>query len=189
MEASIEQTEEWFKENMDALRHLEENGFSVQSLRCTLTKLSQIKSNTAHYIEEIDKLEAEIAGKTSSLSRIDELLDEKDAAVAELKQKLGRLRQESQKIAKEKEEEEMKMSNLQGAHSRLVEACGDAEQQFLSVLSTMKGKFGSGGDGSHLMTREIGNTFGGSGLGVTVWYLSWCAGFPSLHICFNLLPA
>jgi len=32
MEASIEQTVEWFEENMDALYHLEENGFNVQSL-------------------------------------------------------------------------------------------------------------------------------------------------------------
>jgi hypothetical protein len=82
MEASIEQTEEWFEKNMDGLRHLEESGFNVQSLQCTLTKLSQIKSNTVNYIEEIDKLEEEIEGKTSFLSPVDELLDEKDAAVA-----------------------------------------------------------------------------------------------------------
>jgi chromosome segregation ATPase len=101
-EESIEQTVEWFEDHMDALRHLEENGFNVQPLQRTLTKLSQIKSDDAHCIKKIGKLDAEIAGRTSSLSRIDELLDELDAAVAELKQKLGHLRQESQKIAKEK---------------------------------------------------------------------------------------
>jgi hypothetical protein len=154
MEASIEQTVEWFEENMDALCHLEENGFNVQSLRCTLTKLLQIKSYDTHYIEEIDRLKAEIVGKTSSLSRFDKLLDEKDIAVAELEKKLGRLRQESQKIAKEKEEEEKKLSSLEAACSKLVEARGDAERQFLSILrratcmssseELVKGRFRSG---------------------------------------------
>ena len=88
----------------------------------------QIKSYDTHYIEEIDRLKAEIVGKTSSLSRFDKLLDEKDITVAELEKKLGQLRQESQKVANEKEEEEKKLSSLEAACSRLVEARGDTER-------------------------------------------------------------
>lgn len=148
-EANIEQTVEWFEDHMDALRHLEENGFNVQPLQRTLTKLSQIKSDDAHCIKKIGKLDAEIAGRTSSLSRIDEQLDEMDAAVAELEQKLGHLRQESQKIAREKEEEETQISGLQAERGRLVEARGDAKRQFVNILRMVKGR---GGNGSRVMT-------------------------------------
>lgn len=40
------------------------------------------------------KLDVEIEGETTSLTRIGALLDEKDRAIAELEQKLGCLRQE-----------------------------------------------------------------------------------------------
>jgi hypothetical protein len=93
---SIHNSMEWFEDKFSTLRHLEEHGFSVQSLHSTLIKLVKIKSQHTLYLGEMAKLDVEIKGETTSLTRIGALLDEKDRAIdiAELEQKLGCLCQE-----------------------------------------------------------------------------------------------
>ncbi|RCV38544.1 hypothetical protein SETIT_8G151100v2 [Setaria italica] len=139
-QASIDHSMEWFEDTMNTLSHLERNGFDVQFLQSTLTKLLHIKSDSTNCLGEIQKLNSQIVGVTASSSRIDKLLDEKDRAIAELEQKLGRLRQESQKIAKDKEHQEVEIFGLQSARSRFEEAHNDAKRQFHNVLDELRQK-------------------------------------------------
>ena len=138
--ASKDHDIEWYEDKISTLSLFEGNGFDVQFLRRTLTELLHIKSNCTSYLGEVHKLKAQIVGKRDSNSRVDALLDEKDRAIAELEQKLGRLRQESQKIAKDKEHGEVELFRLQAEHSRFVEACNDAEQEFHNTLAQINQK-------------------------------------------------
>jgi len=138
--ASKDHDIEWYEDKISTLSHFEGNGFDVQFLRRTLTELLHIKSNCTSYLGEVHKLKAQIVGKRDSNSRVDALLDEKDRAIAELEQKLGRLRQESQKITKEKEREEVNLCRLKEAHSRRVESNSDFEQQFRNTLAQLNQK-------------------------------------------------
>lgn len=139
-EASIDHSVEWFEEQISTLNHLEDNGFNVQFLRSTVTKLLQIKSDSTNKLREIQKLNTEIVGRTASSSQIDKLLDEKDRAIAELEQKLGRLRQESQKIANDKEHEEVEILKLQDARHKYEKEHNEAEVQFHNVLNELRRK-------------------------------------------------
>uniref|UniRef100_A0A0A9CRX1 Uncharacterized protein n=1 Tax=Arundo donax TaxID=35708 RepID=A0A0A9CRX1_ARUDO len=139
-ELSIEDSTELFEDKISALCHLEGHGFDVQFLQSSLTKLLQIKSNCASYLGEIDKVAAQMVAKTTSASQLDALLDEKDRAVAELEQKLGQLRQESQQIARNKEHEDAEISRLSSVHSRFEEAYSDAKLQFHSILAGLHRK-------------------------------------------------
>lgn len=133
-EARIDNRTEWFEDKTSTLCHLGANGFSVQSMQSSLTKLVLIKSNHSSYLGELDKLKEKIVGRKTSLSQREALLNENDRAIAELEQKLGQLRQKSQKMAQEQENEEAELLGLETAHSSFDEACGDAEQEFRSVL-------------------------------------------------------
>ncbi|KAJ1277213.1 hypothetical protein BS78_05G277900 [Paspalum vaginatum] len=139
-EASIDNSIEWFEDKISTLCHLQGNGFNVQSLQSTMTRLIKIKSNRTHYLEEIDKLKAKAVAKKTSSAQIESLLDAKEIAIAELEQKLGRLRQDSQKIAKDKDNEEAELLNIKAAQSRFEEASGDAERQFQSILAKLHRK-------------------------------------------------
>ncbi|CAL4980757.1 unnamed protein product [Urochloa decumbens] len=140
MEASIDHSTEWFEDKISALCYLEGNGFDVQFLQSTLTKLLHMKSDGTSYLGEIQKLDSQIVGKTASSSQIDALLDEKDRAIAELEQKLGRLRQESQRIAKYKEHEDAELFGLQSARSRFKEAYSDVKRQFHNTMAELHRK-------------------------------------------------
>ncbi|KAL5204166.1 hypothetical protein ABZP36_009037 [Zizania latifolia] len=127
-----------FNENVNTLAYLEKNGFNVQSLLHSLTKLLQIKSDYTNSLGDREKLKEHILDKASAVSRIDALLDEKDNAIFKLEQELGSLRCEAQKIAKNKEDEAAELSRLKAEDSHAEEACGQAEQQFRSVLSELQ---------------------------------------------------
>ncbi|KAG8089434.1 hypothetical protein GUJ93_ZPchr0011g27217 [Zizania palustris] len=127
-----------FNENVNTLAYLEKNGFSVQSLLHSLTKLHQIKSDYTNSLGDRKKLKEHILDKASAVSRIDALLDEKDNAIFKLEQELGRLRCEALKIARNKEDESAELSRLKAEDSHAEEACGQAEQQFSSVLSELQ---------------------------------------------------
>uniref|UniRef100_A0A0A8YEJ7 Uncharacterized protein n=1 Tax=Arundo donax TaxID=35708 RepID=A0A0A8YEJ7_ARUDO len=139
-ESSIEDSMESFEDKISTLCHLEGNGFNVQFLQNSLNKLLQIKSNRASYLGEINKVKAQMVAKTTSAAQLDALLDDKDRAVAELEQKLGQLRQESQQIARDKEHQDAELLRLKSVHSRFEEAYGDTEQQFHSVLAGLHRK-------------------------------------------------
>ncbi|CAO2142020.1 unnamed protein product [Urochloa humidicola] len=140
MEASIDHSTDWFEDKISSLSYLERNGFDVQFLQSTLTKLLHMKSYGTSYLGEIRKMDSLIVGKTASSSQTDALLDEKDRAIAELEQKLGRLRQESQKIAKQKECEDAELFGLQSARSSFKEAYNDVKQQFHNTLAELHRK-------------------------------------------------
>jgi hypothetical protein len=91
-----------FEEKITTLRHLEEHGFDVQFLQCSLVKLIQVKFNHTSYLTEKDQLKAQLLEKAACLSRIDEQLDKKEQAMARLEEELGRARWETHKIAKER---------------------------------------------------------------------------------------
>jgi chromosome segregation ATPase len=135
--ASIDNNMEWFEDKFSTLRHLEGHGFSVQSLHSTLTKLVKIKSQDTICLGEMDKLDVEIEVETASLTRMGALLDEKDSSIAELEQKLGALRQETQKIAAEMETKGTKLLRLKSKHSKFKEAYGAAKLEFHSVLAAL----------------------------------------------------
>ncbi|OEL27018.1 hypothetical protein BAE44_0011963 [Dichanthelium oligosanthes] len=139
-EASIDQSTEWFEDKITTLCHLEGNGFNVHFLQSTLTKLLDIKSNCTSYLGEVHKLDAQIVGETASSSQIEALLSEKDRVIAELEKELGRLRQESQKVAKDREHREAELFRLQAARSTYAEAYGDAKRQFHNVLAELHRK-------------------------------------------------
>ncbi|XP_039834358.1 uncharacterized protein LOC120695113 [Panicum virgatum] len=101
-ESSIADNIASFKEKITTLCHLEEHGFDVQFLRCSLVKLIQIKSDHTSYLTEKDQLKAQLLEKAACLSRIDEQLDKKEQAMARLEEELGRARWETHKIAKER---------------------------------------------------------------------------------------
>ncbi|KAL6654098.1 hypothetical protein ACP70R_007563 [Stipagrostis hirtigluma subsp. patula] len=138
MEATIYDSLASFKENITTLGRLEDNGFDVQFLRRTLTKLLQAKSEYSNYLGERDKLKAEMVGETTSVSQIDALLGEKDKAIGELEQKLGQLRWEAQQIAKGKAEKEAKLLRLQTVDSSVVEACDDVKRKFSNSLDELR---------------------------------------------------
>lgn len=135
--ASIEESMEFFEDKIKTLCHLEANGFNVQFLQSTLTKMLQIKSNCSKYLREINKLKAEMVGKTASLSRMDALLDQKDEAIGDLEQRLAHLRQETQQIEKDREQEHAELSRLNSKHSRFEEACGEGVQQLRELLNDL----------------------------------------------------
>lgn len=126
------------QEKIATLRHLEENGFSVQFLRSRLIKLLRIKSDHSNYIAEKEHLKALLLEKTTSLSQIDERLEKKEQTIAELEEELGRARWEAQKIMEEKECEDEELSRLKAADRSVEEACGVAELQFQSVLAELR---------------------------------------------------
>ncbi|CAO2149237.1 unnamed protein product [Urochloa humidicola] len=140
MEASIDHSTDWFEDKISSLSYLERNGFDVQFLQSTLTKLLHMKSYGTSYLGEIQKMDSLIIGKTASSSQTDALLDEKDRAIAELEQKLGRLRQESQKIAKQKEHEDAELFGLQSVRGRYKEAYDGVKRQFNNTLAELHRK-------------------------------------------------
>ncbi|KAK3120314.1 hypothetical protein QOZ80_9AG0685600 [Eleusine coracana subsp. coracana] len=107
-------------------------------LQSRLTKMLQIKSNCSKYLGEMNKLDAEMVGKTTSLSRMDALLDQKDEAIGQLEQRLAHLRQETQQIEKDREHEDAELSRLKSKHSRFEEAFGEGEQQFRNLLADLR---------------------------------------------------
>jgi chromosome segregation ATPase len=123
-----------FEEKTTTLRLLEENGFNVEFLRCSLTRLLKIKHDHISYLTEKDQLKAQLLEKTTSLSQIDEQLDKREQTIAKLEEELGRARCEAQKIAKEKERGGEELSRLNAADSSVDEACAGAELQFQSIL-------------------------------------------------------
>ena len=127
-----------FEEKITTLRHLEEHGFDVQFLRCSLVKLIQIKSDHTSYLTEKDQLKAQLPEKAACLSRIDEQLDKKEQAMARLEEELGPARWETHKIAKEREHEDEELSRLNAADNSVEEACAGAELQFQSVLAELR---------------------------------------------------
>ncbi|GJN25381.1 hypothetical protein PR202_gb13202 [Eleusine coracana subsp. coracana] len=139
-EASIEESMEFFEDKIKTLCHLEANGFNVQFLQSRLTKMLQIKSNCSKYLGEMNKLDAEMVGKTTSLSRMDALLDQKGEAIGQLEQQLAHLRQETQQIEKDREHEDAEMSRLKSKHSRFEEAFREGKQQFWNLLDDLREK-------------------------------------------------
>jgi len=137
-ESSIADNIASFKEKIATLRHLEEHGFDVQFLRCSLVKLIQIKSDHTSYLTEKDQLKAQLPEKAACLSRIDEQLDKKEQAMARLEEELGPARWETHKIAKEREHEDEELSRLNAADNSVEEACAGAELQFQSVLAELR---------------------------------------------------
>ncbi|CAN6372393.1 unnamed protein product [Urochloa humidicola] len=140
MEASIDHSTDWFEDKISSLSYLERNGFDVQFLQSTLTKLLHMKSYGTSYLGEIRKMDSLIVGMAASSSQTDALLDEKDRAIAELEQKLGRLRQDSQKIAKRKEHEDAELFGLQSARSKFKEAYDGVKRQFHITLAELHRK-------------------------------------------------
>jgi hypothetical protein len=129
-----------FEEKITTLRHLEENGFDVEFLRCGLVKLIQIKSDHTSYLTEKDQLKAQLLEKAACLSRFDERLDKKEQTIARLEEELGRARWEARKMFEEKEREDGELSRLNAADSSVEEACAGAELQFQSVLAELRRK-------------------------------------------------
>ncbi|CAN6171416.1 unnamed protein product [Urochloa humidicola] len=129
-----------FEEKFATLRRLEENGFDVQFLHCSLTKLLEIKRDHISHLTEKDKLKAQLLERITSLSQLDEQLEEREQTIANLEKELGCARWEAQKIAEEREREEEELSRLDAADSRTEEACADAELQFQSILAELRRK-------------------------------------------------
>ncbi|TVU24866.1 hypothetical protein EJB05_27328 [Eragrostis curvula] len=119
-----------FERNKEALDHLEEHGFSVQYLQCSLTELLKIKSAYEKHLKEKEDLNAQMLKKMTSLSQINSLLDENEKAMEELRRK-------GEEIAMEKEHKDAELSKLKAADSSIDEACGDAECEFYSVLTEL----------------------------------------------------
>jgi hypothetical protein len=140
MEASIDDSMEWFEDKVRTVSLLEANGFSVQSIQSVLTELIEIKSERARYHGEIGKLSSKLAENTASSSRVGALLDEKDGAAAQLEQELGRIRQESQKMAQEKEKIDAEGVSIKTACSGYEDLCSDAERKFKEVLAQLRRK-------------------------------------------------
>ncbi|KAG0530225.1 hypothetical protein BDA96_05G167300 [Sorghum bicolor] len=138
LEASIDNSMEWFEDNLRTISYLEANGFSVQFLQSAMTEMVKIKSQLTSYHGEMGKLDSKFVEKTASSSRVGALLDEKDIAAAELEQELGRIRQESQKIAKEKEKIDAEVASLKTAVSRYEDLCNGAESKFKDVLAGLR---------------------------------------------------
>ncbi|RLM69185.1 uncharacterized protein C2845_PM17G14570 [Panicum miliaceum] len=138
--ASIDHGIEWFEDKISALHHLEGNGFDVRLLQKTLSELLHIKCYRTSCLGEIHNLKAQIVGITASTAQIDALLDEKDRAIAELEQKLGRLRQERQEIEKNKYHAKVELFRLKEKCDRFVEAYSEAEQQFRNTLAQLHQK-------------------------------------------------
>ncbi|CAD6253518.1 unnamed protein product [Miscanthus lutarioriparius] len=132
MEASIDNSMEWFEDKIRTISHLEANGFSVQFMQSAMTDLVKIKSERTSYHVQIGKLDSKFVEKTASSSRVGALLDEKDIAAAELEQELGRIRQESQKIAKEKEKIDAELASIKTSLSGYEVLC-DGVERYLCI--------------------------------------------------------
>jgi len=127
-----------FEEKITTLRHLEEHGFDVQFLQCSLVKLIQVKFNHTSYLTEKDQLKAQLLEKSACLSQIDERLDNEKQTMARLEEELGRARCEAQKIAEEKEREDGELLILNAAKRSIEEASASAELQFQTVLAELR---------------------------------------------------
>ncbi|KAL6654804.1 hypothetical protein ACP70R_008269 [Stipagrostis hirtigluma subsp. patula] len=132
--SSIEDSIASFEEKIHTLRYLEDNGFNVKSLRCSLTKLSEIKSNYTKILKEKEEVEPQILEKSAYLSRIDSLLDVENKAIAEHEKKIRQHRCAAKQIAKEKEHEGAELKRLQAANSSIEDRCGDAKRQFQGIM-------------------------------------------------------
>uniref|UniRef100_A0A0E0MGA7 Agenet domain-containing protein n=1 Tax=Oryza punctata TaxID=4537 RepID=A0A0E0MGA7_ORYPU len=129
---------EIFEDHIKTLAIFEENGFHVQSLQESLTKLLQIRSDYTNSLRDGEKLKEQIADKASAVSCIDALLDENDSAIAKLEQELGRLRWKGQKMSKNKEDEDAELSRLKVENNNAEEARGDAKRQFDSIRAELR---------------------------------------------------
>ncbi|KAJ1288641.1 hypothetical protein BS78_02G103500 [Paspalum vaginatum] len=138
--SSIADPSESFGDKISTLKCLEDNGFDVQFLRYSLTKLQQVKSNHTIRLTEKEELNAQVSEKATSMSQIVEQLDKKEQTVARLEGELGRARSEAQMMAEEKESKNKELSELEAARSRADEACGDAELQFQRILAEVRRK-------------------------------------------------
>uniref|UniRef100_A0A0D9XT41 Agenet domain-containing protein n=1 Tax=Leersia perrieri TaxID=77586 RepID=A0A0D9XT41_9ORYZ len=129
---------ETFEVNIKTLATLKENGFNVEALQHSMTKLLQIKSDHTSLVSVSEKMEEEILDKASAVTRDDALLDEKDSAISKLEEELGRLRWEARKIAKNKENNEAELSRLKEENSNAQETRGQAEEQFRNVQAELR---------------------------------------------------
>lgn len=140
MEASIDNSMEWFEDTIRTMHHLEENGFSVHSMQSAMTELVKIKSECTSYHGEIGKLDSKLVEKTASSARASALLDEKDEAAAELERELGRIRQESQRIAQEKEKIDAEVVSIKAALSGYEDLHSSAVRKFKGIVDGLRRK-------------------------------------------------
>uniref|UniRef100_A0ACD5W772 Uncharacterized protein n=1 Tax=Avena sativa TaxID=4498 RepID=A0ACD5W772_AVESA len=126
-----------FERKINALAHLEENGFDVKSLQHSLNKLVQIKWDHTQHLGCLGKLKELLPGKETAVSQKCALLDEKEGAIHELEQRLECLRGEAEKIAREAKHEDAELSRLKVDVNIAQEACSGVEMQFHSTLAEL----------------------------------------------------
>uniref|UniRef100_A0ACD5WWX7 Uncharacterized protein n=2 Tax=Avena sativa TaxID=4498 RepID=A0ACD5WWX7_AVESA len=126
-----------FERKINALAHLEENGFDVKSLQHSLNKLVQIKWDHTQHLGRLGKLKELLPGKESVVSQKCALLDEKEGAILELEQRLECLRGEAEQIAREAKHEDAELSRLIVDVNMAQEACSGVEMQFHSTLAEL----------------------------------------------------
>ena len=106
---------------------------NVEFLKSCRYSLAEMKCECNKQLEKKSAVEAKKLEKTTSLNRLNSLLDENNKAIAELEQKLEQLRQEGQKIVKEKEREQSELSRLEEVGSSIEKACDDAQRHHFNL--------------------------------------------------------
>ncbi|VAI05016.1 unnamed protein product [Triticum turgidum subsp. durum] len=136
----IEDNIELFERKINALAHLEENGFDVKLLQHSLMKLLEAKWEHTKHLGHLDELKELVPRKESAMSHKHALLVEKEGAIFQLEQKLECLRGEAEQIARETKDEDAELLRLKEGVNIAQEACVNVEVRFHDILADMRSR-------------------------------------------------
>ncbi|KAM3292465.1 hypothetical protein ACQJBY_036327 [Aegilops geniculata] len=138
--SSIEDNIELFERKINALAHLEENGFDVKLLQHSLMKLLEAKWEHTKHLGHLDELKELVPRKESAMYHKHALLVEKEGAIFQLEQKLECLRGEAEQIARETKDEDAELLRLKEGVNIAQEACVNVEVRFHDILADMRSR-------------------------------------------------
>ncbi|CAN6372385.1 unnamed protein product [Urochloa humidicola] len=135
--SSIADNERSFEEEKSVLAELKTHGFDVHCFETLLDELIKMKLEYTKHLEELESVNEQKLGPTSSLSINNSLLSGIDEEMAKLDQQMGQLRRKTFLIEKENEDHFEKLSKLNVVESSVKKALVADEQQFNSILADM----------------------------------------------------
>lgn len=132
----INDSYETFKERLEALVPLEENGFDVRLVRSRIEELLEIKNYQRQSKNKKTALEEQMLGKEYEESRLDTLNCALDKTITEVERHLASLREERDSVNSQRMTSRLEMAKLQKDAQAAEEAYLSAERRFATILAS-----------------------------------------------------
>lgn len=133
----IGDSREKFDGILKALAHLEEHGFSVQSIRARLAQLLMLKEDQDRLADERSTLKALLEKETREKETLDAEIESVEKASTGLEQSLEHLYEEKAGFSEQRRENESKLNRLETDSKRLEDALISAEHDFEATRSAL----------------------------------------------------